>query len=80
MNWITIEDKTPKEGQIVIAFPGYIVVGIGNHTIKQTVHELIYHKGCFWDWRNSPVCCGLNQIIHGITHWMPLPKPPDVLD
>ncbi len=76
MKWISCENKLPKEGEIVIAYPGYIGVSIGTHTIKQAIHELIFYKGMFFDWRDSPICCGLNQVVYGITHWMPLPEPP----
>lgn len=57
MEWISVEDKLPKE--TVISYPFY-------HKVRYVPSD-----GC-WHYAESG-----GIYIHGVTHWMPLPEPPE---
>lgn len=60
MEWISVTDRLPKKTMWCIVFG----------SLRFQVAE--YHENEFW-WP----CFGYsNSNMHGITHWMPLPKPP----
>ena len=61
--WISVEDRLPEEQERVLVYDH--VEGEG-----QTVYEAKRVNGR-WIWANSV------WVTHGITHWMPLPSPPD---
>lgn len=66
--WIEVKIETPKKEQEVIIYFKNVV---GWHTVT-----------CYWNGRNFiDLCevCGHNSTYHHdtpVTHWMPLPKPP----
>lgn len=72
-NWISIKDKLPPHQPD--GFNKYIVAS-WNHIRK------IYHVGVY-DWHASKFqdCCGEEISIDDgyweITHWQPLPNPPE---
>lgn len=63
--WISVEDRLPKEGVTVLVvkqFIGKPYIDIGEMVGEQ-------------------LCCALDEYcikpwLHIFTHWMPLPKPP----
>lgn len=62
MEWISIDDQIPNDGQWVLAF-------------RPKAHEKPYLdkniKICKYFGSNVFEYC-----IHEVTHWMPLPEPP----
>ena len=61
MTWISVEDRLPELYREVIVFSEYGVMGIGMYL----AHETFSHN-------KYPV---LGQAK--VTHWMPLPAPPE---
>ena len=60
--WISVEDRMPEEGEVVMC----------RHKARQ------YPVFCQWD--ESDLCWVNNSWTFGrglITHWMPLPEPPE---
>ena len=68
MEWINVKDKLPPEEENVILFDGSIVFA-GNFHV---VHNEPYwgNQGC------DGICYGWYEK-DAVTHWMPLPKPPE---
>ena len=60
MKWISIDDKLPE--------PGKIVLGWGIHVIAWPVVYNDIFK-CWFD-------AAEDDDVTGLTHWMPLPKGP----
>ena len=62
--WISVKDRLPeKDGY-------YLVVTYGVISIEEFSKEKLAWLG--YDWDNAEVY----EMI-GITHWMPLPEPPE---
>ena len=62
MDWINIKDKLPEEGQKVIYYFKETGISIGYYSCKGGCDCFYSHDGWLCD---------------DVTHWMPLPKPPD---
>jgi uncharacterized protein DUF551 len=62
--WISVDDRLPDFYQEVLAFDGE------NYWIS--ILSRNGKEGCF----RSFQCEGCNIYYEGLTHWMPLPKPP----
>lgn len=68
-SWLTI-DTAPKDGTAILA------CAEGREYVPTTAYWAAYHpnatgKQC---WRTSKIC---GNKIEGLTHWMPLPSPPE---
>ena len=62
--WISVKDRFPKENEEVLAFAGFIFYA-------KYVHPLYPHG--FFDL--------IEELIYqNVTHWMPLPNPPEVAE
>lgn len=70
--WIPVEERLPENGVPVLI--NYIGSNDGKYhpdgTAAWTDH------GCFW-WEGSLEDCD-TEVAVPITHWMPLPEPPEV--
>lgn len=70
--WIQVEERLPENGVPVLI--NYIGSNDGKYhpdgTAAWTDH------GCFW-WEGSLEDCD-TEVAVPITHWMPLPEPPEV--
>jgi hypothetical protein len=67
MKWQTIE-SAPKDGTPILGCSlGYYVP---QYIVWATYHPNAQGKEC---WRTSDIC---GNKVEGISHWMPLPKPP----
>lgn len=63
--WISVKDRLPEEKLgACIVYDGFKV---------QHADHYIIHGEHFWD---TPDCYESEEIT-GVTHWMPLPKPPE---
>jgi hypothetical protein len=64
MNWIKVEDKLPEEGQeVIMTYNDLVLTG-----------EFLEGK-FFYFWSSKYGMAQEEQ--EGITHWMPLPNPPE---
>lgn len=69
MEWISVKDKLPENGQRVIAFCSstkktFVALFESNSDYKSVYW---WHEGA----RNALYC-----VVSKVTHWMPLPEPP----
>ncbi len=84
MNWISVKDKLPDEGQDVLVLVREIEF-YGKHLDKRNIHRSVYTG-----WRIDDECatfyCYGRQYVSAneseqcefeVTHWMPLPELPD---
>jgi len=63
MNWISVKKELPKEGRCLIFMNGWVLVGYCEPTGYWAVVNGL---------RTDPIG---NQSL--VTHWMPLPEPPE---
>jgi len=72
--WISVEDRLPKSGQLVIA--AWLHFATGSRTVDNSYMKSSIHYGGYWRVREDE---DLNELQTGwkVTHWMPLPKPPN---
>lgn len=61
-NWISVEDRYPNDGDSVLT--------IDSEGVMEVYQYDIDWPNCFVKWD------GIVKIFN-ITHWMPLPKPPE---
>jgi len=61
MEWISVKNKTPEEGKDVLVSDGFPKYEIAAYRT--------FNNGQFF-------VCG-SYTLSGVTHWMPLPKPPE---
>ncbi len=64
MNWINVKDRLPEESVDVLV---YVYDGLGYYVSHGNYDNQREHA----QWRE----CSRNLIK--VTHWLPLPKPPD---
>lgn len=67
MNWISVNDKLPEEGQCVLIYQ--------NNPWEKDYNILVlkYEYGAFRDVDYEDKEYGIYELV---THWMPLPKKP----
>lgn len=70
--WIQVEERLPENG--VPVFINYIGSNDGKYHPDGTA--VWTDHGCFW-WEGSLEDCD-TEVAVPITHWMPLPEPPEV--
>jgi hypothetical protein len=80
MNWINIKDGLPKHYITVLAYsPKGQCVCVFIDTVEMN-KELLF-RGFPIDQSNTPYrFCSQEikgNILNGVTHWMPLPNPPE---
>lgn len=71
-HWIPVEERLPENGVPVLI--NYIASNDGKYHPDGTAVWTDY--GCFW-WEGSLEDCD-TEVAVPITHWMPLPEPPEV--
>jgi len=72
MEWISVSDKLPEEGQRVIYFFEHTGISIGKY--KKTIIK-DDETGEIWDMMDT--FYGLDGFLSDdVTHWMPLPEAP----
>lgn len=69
--WIPVEERLPENGVPVLI--NYIDCNDGKYHPDGTAAWTDY--GCFW-WEGSLEDCD-TEVTVPITHWMPLPEPPE---
>jgi hypothetical protein len=76
MNWISVKERTPKNGEQVLVF-GYLETELQDKAKKQTIGLVE------WQDRYSSNCydmCYYHMDYHDITHWCEIPKEPCIED
>nr|DAR10767.1 MAG TPA: Protein of unknown function (DUF551) [Caudoviricetes sp.] len=71
-HWIPVEERLPENGVPVLI--NYIASNDGKYHPDGTAVWTDY--GCFW-WEGSLEDCD-TEVAVPITHWAPLPEPPEV--
>lgn len=79
MKWISVEDKLPKKGELVIITNGdliscgCVVIEESEYweQVNSTTKKLTKEKPFIWFDTHPSYDC------FDETHWMPLPEPPD---
>ena len=70
MKWISVEDRLPGDGKRVLAYCNktgkYFVGHVSNHYLSDEVYW--WHEGA----RGA-----MYTVTSKVTHWMPLPEPPE---
>ena len=69
MEWISLKDRLPKNGQYVLAFPYYR----SSVFAFEPRHVLRYFNQGFRYYLGDSIHTTYGHVI---THWMPLQKPP----
>ena len=70
--WISIDDRLPDTGELVAVIYGDSRVTLARH-IKTTTNRASSPWGFQYGWKSPDESCKL----HDVTHWQPLPKPPE---
>jgi len=65
MEWISVEDELPKEQSWVLVYA------------DGAMNCMAYYKGEWKEWTSAQAH---NIVIGSITHWMPLPDKPIILN
>lgn len=63
--WISVRDMKPEREQRVLCYSGYIQIKV----FDTYCDSYIFYDG------DTHCYCPIGQV-EGVTHWMPLPKPP----
>lgn len=87
MEWISVKDKLPEEEQDVLIFTKTVEIYGKHKERKKTYYNVYcgYYDGDEW---LTSYCYGCEYIERMnekyknekivVTHWMPLPEPPEV--
>jgi len=73
MNWISVKDKLPSNGECIVYDSELGVTGC--------CYDNEYYEG--WDkpkskkWVKEHGNCSDDWILENVTHWMPLPEKPE---
>ena len=66
MEWISVKDELPKKEVIAYGHQGEMLMGyISRDLIAEQLGQ------------NMFTCSNDNETLEYVTHWMPLPKPPN---
>jgi hypothetical protein len=73
MDWIDINERTPEDGQKVLTYFKELdnnPIEIASYKNLEGTEDEIFGKNLFYN-KNG-------YLTDDVTHWMPLPEPPDV--
>ncbi len=68
MEWISVKDRLPEHGQDVIVYGPDGVVAY----VTYMANDNLLYTGFYFDVGGEYI-----TLLKGITHWMPLPEPPN---
>jgi len=73
MEWIDVKDELPKDdGEFLVCFYGDVTTKEFNPWVSGDGEN----SYAWFEWENIPGYGSQKSEILGVTHWMPLPKPP----
>jgi hypothetical protein len=67
--WVSVEERLPEpvfNGQQ----RGFYLVALSNGTVKELMYEFRHYENMMFD-------VGWHETAYPVTHWMPLPSPPE---
>ena len=67
--WISVKDRLPETFMV---FPRWIILSIGTDNAELGILSRITDQGNP-EWRHKET----DKILMNVTHWMPLPAPPE---
>ena len=67
MDWISVDDRMPKNTKSILAW--------GTQSSPYTGHRTEVYK-CSYSKCNNDWVLPRNYTLEDVTHWMPIPKPP----
>ena len=67
--WVSVEDRLP-EPEFAGQQRGFYLVALSNGTVKELMYEFRHYENMMFD-------VGWHETAYPVTHWMPLPAPPD---
>ena len=71
--WISVKDKLPNDGDVVM-----IQYRTPYELLITTAVYHAFRQVLFWSIISPNSMLGSGEVVHDyITHWMPLPKPPE---
>ena len=68
--WISVEERLPERKDARHQRDFYLVA-LSNGTVKELAYEHDHYDNMLFD-------VGWHPTAHPVTHWMPLPEPPEV--
>lgn len=80
-DWISVEEKYPEVDREEMGYSDDVLVYTDES--KMFVAYLVCYKKCAhrtqetFHWRVQETGCGCCSYNPKVTHWMPLPKPPE---
>ena len=77
MEWISVKDRLPDEGTGDTP-PNYVLVACNDRGVPDLYIAYLYKGNWdFEEWCPDGIKGNGPTQGHNITHWMPLPSPPD---
>lgn len=77
-NWIRVKDGLPKSDKEIVLTIRFNDINEYSHpyTAEEAMQISFYSSGKWWD-EAWPEDVKEDNIIPNVTHWMPLPEPPE---
>ena len=78
IEWINVKDRLPDDDEpVLVTYVGYVDNLPYNDAIAVYAHKITDNYAGAWYWHDSDGVDD-NPVSVSITHWMPLPKLPEV--
>lgn len=67
--WVSVDERMP-EAEFAGQQRGFYLVALSNGVVKELMYEFRHYENMMFD-------VGWHETAYPVTHWMPLPAPPD---
>lgn len=68
--WVSVNDRLP-EPEFAGQQRGFYLVALSNGVVKELMYEFRHYENMMFN-------VGWHETAYPVTHWMPLPAPPDL--
>lgn len=68
-SWISVKDRLP-EPTMQNQQRGFYIVALSNGVVKQLAYEFEHYENMIYS-------VGWHETAYPVTHWMPMPAPPE---
>lgn len=77
-DWISVKDELPKSDYdvVLIIYSNDVNDYAYPYTSDEAQRIAFYSNGHWWE-ESFPEACKKDNVIADVTHWMPLPAPPE---